>query len=474
MKKSNLLLHTAIMTAVNLIMRSVSVSFNAYLTNKIGTSGIGLFQLVMTVYSLAVTFSCAGIRLATTRISVETNTLKKNDIGKSLTLCVTYAGICGCIIGFILYAFSDFISIHWIDNQQTAFPLKILSLSLPFVAMSSSLGGYFTAIECIPHYSCVQLIEQGFKIAVVVFLINKTDTYNPLYACISIVTGMTASEIVSFSLSMILRKIKSFNKTDKKPINITEILRIAVPDAVGTCARNILLTIEHLLIPKGLQKSGVNSTASLSAYGSIHGMAMPILLYPSAVLSSLSALLIPNLAKFNELGDKKGINSCVSRNLRRTFIFSVICAISFFLFSSPLSLFFYKTKEAAKYIKILSPLVPIMYTDMITDGMLKGLDQQVYSMRYNILDSALCVGLVWLLLPKYAVNGYIFILYISEIINFALSINRLKKICGINIRCFQAHGAKTSTFFRLKRYSVSPSECGYQTYRDRRKRSRVL
>lgn len=474
MKKSNLLFYTAIMTAVNLIMRSVGVSFNAYLTNKIGTSGIGLFQLVMTVYSLAVTFSCAGIRLATTRIAVEANTLNKNDMSKSLTLCITYAGICGSVIGFILFTFSDLISVNWINSQLTSFPLKILALSLPFVAMSSSLGGYFTAVECIPQYSCIQLIEQGFKIAVVVYLINKSNANNPLNACISIVTGMTASEILSFSLSMILKRIKNNGKSNKSPINITEILRIAVPDAVGACARSILLTIEHLLIPKGLQKSGVNATLSLSAYGCIHGMAMPILLYPSAVLSSLASLLIPNLAKFNELGDVNGIKRCVARNLRRTIIFSIICAASFFLFSSPLSVFFYKTKEAAKYIKILSPLIPIMYTDMITDGMLKGLDQQVYSMRYNIFDSALCVGLVWILLPKYSVNGYIFILYISEIINFALSINRLKKICGADIRYFQELGAEISTFSRLKKCSVFPSEYGYQTYRGRKKRSQVL
>ena len=40
------------------------------------------------------------------------------------------------------------------------------------------------------------------------------------------------------------------------------------------------------------------------------------------------------------------------------------------------------------YIRILSPLVPVMYTDTVTDGMLKGLDQQIQSMRYNIIDSA--------------------------------------------------------------------------------------
>ena len=69
-KPSPLLRNTIIMTAVNLIMRSVSVGFNAYLTSRIGSQGIGLFQLVMTVYSLAVTFSCAGMRLASMRVTV--------------------------------------------------------------------------------------------------------------------------------------------------------------------------------------------------------------------------------------------------------------------------------------------------------------------------------------------------------------------------------------------------------------------
>ena len=67
MNNSKLAKHTAVMTAVNLIMRSASVFFNAYLTSKVGSAGMGLFQLVMTVYSLAVTFSCAGIKLAATR-----------------------------------------------------------------------------------------------------------------------------------------------------------------------------------------------------------------------------------------------------------------------------------------------------------------------------------------------------------------------------------------------------------------------
>lgn len=471
MQKSNLIKHTAIMTAVNLLIRSISVSFNAYLTQRIGSSGIGLFQLIMTFYSLAVTFSCAGIRLATTRVTVEINTLKKNDMNKSLSMCVTYAGICGCVIGFILFVFSDFISIHWLSNEQTALPLRILSLSLPFVAMSSSLGGYFTAIEKIPQFSAVQLLEQLFKIAVVVSLISNSGYHSSAYACISVVAGMTAAEIFSFTLSSILKKITLQPKTDKSPLDIFRMLRVALPDAAGTCIRSVLLTVEHMLIPKGFEKSGNSSSTALAAYGNIHAVAMPLLLLPSAVLTSLSSLLVPDLAKRNEIGDTEGINASVSRNLKRTALFSILCAVIMAAFAPYISNFIYKTNEAVKYIRILSPLVPVMYLDIITDGMLKGLDQQVYSMRYNIIDSALCVGMVYFLLPKYAIKGYIFILYASEIINFYMSIGRLIKIC--DIRFFQAHAKDNSRLSRTKKCSDALSAYGYRTYRGREKRSQA-
>lgn len=465
MNISRIAKHTIIMTAVNLVMRTVGVWFNSYLTNHIGASGMGLFQLVMSVYSLAVTFSCAGIRLATTRLSVEIKTLKKNDPDKSLTFCITYAGICGSIVGFILFIFSDIIGINVLDNSATAFPLKILSVSLPFVSMSSALGGYFTSCEMTPHYSLIQMIEQGVKIAIVIYLIGNSNYYDSTYLCISIVTGMTSSEIISCILSTILKKTVISKDNTKRRINLLDFLRIALPDATGTCIRSVLLTIEHILIPKGFRKSGVNSQNALASYGIIHGMAMPVILYPSALISSISALLIPKLASYYELSDNKNIKNAVIKNLKRTILFSSVCAVIFYLSAQFLSEMIYNTKEAAKYMKILSPLVPIMYTDMITDGMLKGLDGQVYSMKYNIIDSAICVILVYYLIPVCSVNGYIFILYISELLNFLLSISRLCRICGI--RCFQAHEEGNSILFRLKRCSNAPLVCEYQPYRVR-------
>ncbi len=472
MQKNKLMTHTAIMTAVNLLMRAAGVGFNAYLTARIGSSGMGLFQLVMTVYSLATTFSSAGIRLATTRVAVEINTLKKNNMNKSVAMCVTYAGICGCIIGFSLFAFSDFISIRWISDTQTALPLRILSLSLPFVAMSSALGGYFTAVEKIPQYSSVQFLEQIFKIIVTVCILFVRPSGSTVFSCLAIVTGMTAAEIFSFSLSSLLKKHTMTSKSTKPALNAKKMLRVALPDAAGTCARSILLTIEHLLIPKGFRKSGEGSDAALAAYGNIHALALPVLLFPSAILSSLSALLVPELARMNEKNENDSINITVRENLKKSLIFSILCGVVFALFAPLISKLVYKTNEAVMYIRILSPLVPVMYIDMITDGMLKGLDQQVNSMTYNIIDSAICVVLVYFLLPKYSVKGYIFILYASEIINFYLSFGRLIKIC--DIRLFLGLQEENSRVFRRKKCSIAPEECEFRAFQGREKRNRVL
>ena len=470
--KSYILKNAVIMTAVNLIMKSAGVGFNSFLTSRIGSDGMGLFQLVISIYSLAITFSCAGIRLASTRITVEIKSLHNKDAKKSVTLCVTYAGICGCIIGFSLLTFSDFIASSWLGNLSAALPLRILSPALPFVAMSSALGGYFTATGQIPQYSFIQMIEQAFKIVLTVMLLNKYSVNGGTNPSVMIVTGMSVAEAFSFILSYILENITIEKTSDLPRAKLADLLRISVPDGIGTIIRNILLTVEHLLIPKGFEKSGTGGKDALSAYGNIYAMAMPILLYPSAFLSSLSSLLIPLLAEKNEKNDKKSINNTINKTLKISFIYSIICACIFYVFSSGICSAVYKSKEAAKYTKILSPLVPIMYLDMITDGILKGLDQQVYSMRYNIIDSSLCVILVYFMLPKYAVKGYITILYISELINFYLSFGRLTQIC--EIRFFQAPSEDIPKLFESKKYSAFRKVYEYHTYRGRKKRSQVL
>ncbi len=446
------------MTVVNFLMRIISVSFNAYLTSVIGSSGMGLFQLIMTVYGLAVTFSCAGIRLSATRVITEASFGNKYDSNKTFNKCIEYVIFFGILASLILYFLSEFISKRFIGDISCTSSLKILSISLPFVAVNAAFSGYFTAKEQIPQYSVILLTEQISRIIIIVAILKKNPEIND-YPVV-IVIGMTTAEIISFILAKAFKSCVSSKTSSLPSINMKEIIRIAFPDASGTLFRSLLLTVEHLMIPKGFEKSGKNLENSLSAYGNIHGIALPIILFPCAVLNSLSALIIPELAKMKEFNSRELINKTVKRNLKLTLFYSLACFAICFLGAPLLSNIIYKTDEAVQYIRILAPLIPVMYMDTVTDGMLKGLDKQFSSMIYNIIDSLICVILVYFLLPLYSVKGYIFILYISEIINFTLSFSKLAETCEIRFQKEFSKGSSMSA--ERKRYSAFRREYEYQ------------
>ena len=80
--------------------------------------------------------------------------------------------------------------------------------------------------------------------------------------------------------------------------------------------------------------------------------------------------------------------------------------------------------------------MPVMYLDSITDGLLRGLGLQLNTMWINIADSLLSVLLVYTILPKWAVNGYLFIICFTEVFNFALSLRRLSKVAKLQKSTF--------------------------------------
>ena len=80
---------------------------------------------------------------------------------------------------------------------------------------------------------------------------------------------------------------------------------------------------------------------------------------------------------------------------------------------------------------MLAPIVPLSYLDNVVDGMLKGLNQQVQYLTYNIIDSVLRVVLIFFLLPVMGIKGLIIVMFISAILNTSLSLARLIKVTQV-------------------------------------------
>jgi len=439
MKRSRtLLFNTILLTTASLLLRAVGVSFQVYLSERIGAAGMGLFGLISSANMLAITVATSGVRFATTRlVSEEMGLNRPAGAARAVRHCLGYALFFGTLAALGLFFGAGVIGNVWIGDSRTVLSLRILAVALPFLSMSAVFGGYFTAVQRVAKSTAVGVTENLLRIGVVVGILILYAPSGLEAACAAIVVGDVISEIVSFLLLFLLYSLERRRKHQglTEGTNMSRrMLGIALPLAASAYARSALSTLEHMLVPRGLRKSGASGQSALESYGVIHGMVFPIITFPSSLFYSLGELIVPELTEAQVAGHTERIRRLVNRTLRLSLFLSIGAAGIFFFYGGELGRIIYKTVDTGGYIQLFSLLLPVLFLDAITDGMLKGLGQQLYSMSVNIADSLISVVLVYTLLPMYAVKAYIGIVYFTECFNFFLSIRRIAALTTLDVR----------------------------------------
>ena len=433
-----------LLTAAALLMRTVGVSFQVYVSNRAGAEAMGLFTLTAGVYGFALTLATSGIQLGVTRVVTEAiGEGHPERILPAMRRAVAYSLIFGLGAAFLLIGFAAPIGMLWLKDVRTVTSLRLFGISLPLIALSSVFGGYFTAVRRSYKNAAVQVFEQAVKIFFSIYLLSWLLPWGVEATCCALVLGGTLAEVSSFLLELLLYLWDRRQHTATRCTACEgraegrKLMKISLPIALTAYIRSGLVTLQHILIPEGLRNSGSSHGAALIAYGSIQSMALPVILYPAALISSFSGLLIPELAACNVQNGKRRISYMISRVWSLSLLFSIGVAGILICFSAEIGEALYPNTDAGKYIRLLAPLIPIMYVDTATDAMMKGLGEQVYSMNINIADALLSVILVWFLVPRFGIDGYLVTIYFSELFNTVFSITHLLSVSKTPVRLFK-------------------------------------
>ncbi len=444
------ILNGLLTTAVSLIIRFVSVGFNVYISNQIGAVAMGLFTLISTVYGFSITVATSGIGLTTTKLVAEAMGREeegsRSDFHPSVYCtvkkCVCYALFFSIGSGIALFLFSAPIGEHLLRDSRTILSLRVLAFTLPPIALSSVFSGYFIAVRRVYKNAIVTVAGQAARIYSSILFITRLQARDIESACLAVVLGGALSEILSFIIQFLLYLLEKRPNAIENLSSLTEksikknLLRTALPVAFSAYVRSGLITIEHMLIPWGLERSGSTRDLSLAAYGTVQSMVFPVIFFPSALTGSFAGLLVPEIAESQTKNDTIRIERIIERVFLSVLSFSIGTAGIMMCFSYALSDVIYPDTNAGKYILMIAPLIPVMYLDTSVDSILKGLGEQVYCMGVNIIDALLSVILVWMLLPHLGITGYIATVYFTEIVNATLSIFRLFSITHVKPRLF--------------------------------------
>ncbi len=440
-KKGVFIKNAVLLTATSLILRFAGIIFKVWLSGKIGSEGIGLYQIVFSVYVLASTFATSGISTAVTRLCAEEIAREKPQNCKHiLNRAISLTLIIAAFSTVIIYFGANFIGNTLLGDSRTVAALKILPLSLPFMAISSCFRGYFIAKRKIMPNSIGQIVEQAARILIIVSFISIFIKKGIAACCFGIILGDALAEAFGFLLLLLsyIVDIRALKKQRPEAIGGTlrKILHITVPITSGRYLNSLLRTGENILVPKNLAKFPQSSQNALSQFGMIKGMALPILFFPSAILNSVSTLLIPEISEAVTHQNRLVIKSASEKIIKLTLLCGLFCGALFFVGGEKIGLLFYKSYDIGFLLKALSPIVPLMYLDSICDGILKGLDQQGFTFKTAISDSIIRIILILVMLSKMGINGFILIMYFSNLFTCLLNVGRLVKISKAKILFF--------------------------------------
>lgn len=431
-KKTVFIKNAAILTASSLILRFAGIIFKVWLATLIGSEGIGLYQLIFSVYMLASTFASSGISTAVTRLVAEElalgskkGTLKILRRSIEITLLIAIASLS------VVYFGAEFIADKFLNDSRAVIALRVLPFSLPFMGISSCMRGYFIARRKASPGAVAQLTEQAVRILLVVFLVKAFMDKGIAVCCAAVLFGDVISELagcmlLGFTFLSDRKKLGVLSGRSRPPYKIVKkIMNIALPITSGRYLNTALRTGENILVPQNLAKYKHGGNAALSQFGMIKGMALPILFFPSAVLNSVSTLLIPEMSEAAARNRTAVVKKATENILKLTAVISFIFGAIFFVAGDKIGVLIYKDETVGYLLKALSPIVPLMYLDSISDGILKGLDQQNYTFVTAVLDSVIRIILVLSLLPFTGLKGFIIIMYFSNLFTCLLNVSRL-------------------------------------------------
>lgn len=439
MKKfNNVIKGTLILTTAGILSKILGFFYRIYLSRCIGAAGMGLFQIVMPAAGIVFAICSSGIQTAISKFCCD----KKNDflwLISGLLLSIPTS----LILTFIVYTNADFIATRFILNEACSSLLKILSLSFPFAAFHNCINGFYFAKKktAIPAFS--QLFEQIIRFcAVYIYVTIYASDGNASVLCA--IYSNLFGEIASFlycTCAIFYTFIKSkYNNTHKKSSlmsKIREIFKFSFPLTANRLLMHIFQSAEAVLVPAQLIVYGLSKSDSVSIYGILTGMAMPLILFPTALTNSLAVMLLPAVSELNLENNNKSIKSTINKCITFCISTGVLSTAIFIFYGSYAGAIVFNQPEVRNYVCILAWLCPFIYLTVTMGSILNGLGETTATCIQNI--SGIIVRLIFLviLVPKYGITMYMAGLLCSQILVCICHYIKLSRMLHIRMN---AHG----------------------------------
>ncbi len=433
--KNALLKGTILLTVTGLITRILGFYYRVCLADALGAEYLGIYQLVFPVYGICYTLYASGIQTAVSKLVAEENSRGNVSLASCLMRRAMLASFgIALTLSALVYFGAAPCARYFLMEARATDSLRILALVFPFCAVTACINGYYIGCKRTAVPAFTQLLEQLVRIGFVLYFVTLPVFQNEESRCLAAVLGLVLGEIASNLFNCIayhMHQIKTLRHASPcKTIGLTKrLLTLSLPLSLNRLIINILHSVEAVFIPGMLRLSGLSNSDALSLYGTLNGMAIPFILFPSAIPNALSVLLLPAVSENLEEKNRSRLQQCVGNAVKYSVIIGLFSTAVFFYFGRDIGMAVYHNPLAGDYIRILSPLCPLLYLSTTLESVLNGLGKTHLSFFTTISGLLTRLAIIVFVVPKTGIYGVLIGLLISQFVSTAFDIILVLKHC---------------------------------------------
>ena len=447
-KKHTLITGTLLLTITGFATRVLGFFYRIFLSRTIGAEGLGIFNMIHPIYGICFALCAGSIQTAISRF-VAANAHKGKQIFRTgLVISLTM----GIVLAAAIVRLSEPLAHYILLEDRCAPLLPFMAFSVPFSAIHACINGYYYGMQKTQVPSLAQIAEQCVRMAAVFLIADILKERGQAITVELAIIGHLIGELAACFFSIFcfclftpssrhsdsscqagLRSFEgrlssaalSFNAFRETAVPL---MTLALPLMGNRLVLNILSSAEAIWIPNSLGFYGLSREETFSVYGVLTGMAMPFILFPSAITNSMAVLLLPTVAEAQAGGNESRIAQTISMSLRYSLYMGILCIGVFTLFGPELGIGVFHDASAGSFIQILAWLCPFLYLATTMGSILNGLGKTTTTFLQNITALVLRLAFVLIGIPRFGIMAYLWGMLASELLLAFLHLTSLKRL----------------------------------------------
>jgi stage V sporulation protein B len=415
-----------LLTAVSLFSQVLAFFYRVWLARLIEPEAIGLYQLVIPVYSIVMSLCVSGFTVAVSRLTASYAALGRTRAIRQ-TVNTARAAYLIMVLGAsaLIVPFSDGISVHLLGDARTRLGLLILLPCILLTGWENVHKNYFYGRKNVIPPSISEILEQITRVASILGLLYF---FSPVYEETQvglIILGLVISEVFSAGLLTVLYRRDSRRHEPEgahEPDMWGTVRKIAVPVAAANFLTNLIGSANSVIIPGRLIASGMDSSDALSAFGIAFGMTMPLLALPLVFSGSIGTVMLPRLAESAAINDFAAIRKRLGNALLAAGASVAACTAILIPFGEKIAQALFNNPNAGQYMIPLAIATGFVCFEMLLGTFLNALGKQRQTAANFIFAGLVQLLLTWwgVGLPELRLGGFVLAYIAGGIMGTAL------------------------------------------------------